>query len=186
MEKTVSACGTGNSGSITATRAGTGLSAHLAEAVTVSSADGTTDVALNAPVIITTGTGHVVSVQVTPPHGCVAHGSFNATGTQWTSATTLGATSTYTRAPNRVPVGCAPESSVSKPTSHAICVTCEASEGAACGPAVELSLTVALRHGKLHSQCNGGVALPAGSRVFSAVMRVGQADVAEPFCVGDS
>ena len=73
MEKTVSACGTGNSGSITATRAGTGLSAHLAEAVTVSSADGTTDVALNAPVIITTGTGHVVSVQVTPPHGCVAH-----------------------------------------------------------------------------------------------------------------
>ena len=121
-----------------------------------------------------------------PLTGASLTGSFNATGTQWTSATTLGATSTYTRAPNRGPVGCAPESSVSKPTSHAICVTCEASEGAACGPAVELSLTVALRHGKLHSQCNGGVALPAGSRVFSAVMRVGQADVAEPFCVGDS
>ena len=92
---TVSACGTGHSGSNTATRSAASLSAHLAAAVTVSPANGTTDVALNAPVIVTTRTGHLVSVQVSPVTGASLIGSLNAAGTQWTSAGALGATSTY-------------------------------------------------------------------------------------------
>jgi len=92
---TVSACGTGHSGSPTATRSAVSVSAHLAAAVTVSPANGTTDVALNAPVIVTTRTGHLASVQVTPPTGASLIGSLNAAGTQWTSAGALGATSTY-------------------------------------------------------------------------------------------
>jgi hypothetical protein len=115
-------------------RAATSLLAQLAAAVTVSSADGTTDVALNAPVIITTRTGHLASVQVTPLTGASLTGSFNADGTQWTSAT-----SSVPRSRISVhPIGCRSavrlRASVSKPTTHAIRVTCEASEGGGVRP----------------------------------------------------
>ena len=63
--------------------------------MTVSPANGTTDVALNAPVIVTTRTGHLASVQVTSLAGASLIGSLNAAGNQWTSAGALGATSTY-------------------------------------------------------------------------------------------
>jgi lipoprotein-anchoring transpeptidase ErfK/SrfK len=92
---TISACGMGHSGSTTATTSTASLSAHLAAGVTVTPANGTTNVALNAPVIVETRTGHLASVQVTSRAGAPLTGTLNATGTQWTSAGTLGGTSTY-------------------------------------------------------------------------------------------
>ena len=71
------------------------MSAHLAAAVTVSPSRGTTDVALNAPVTVTTSLGHFASVQVTPSPGAPLTGALNAAATQWTSVGVLGAASTY-------------------------------------------------------------------------------------------
>ena len=96
---TVSACGTVRSGSSTATsdatRSATSLSAHLAAAVTVSPANGTTKVAPNASVFITTNTGYLASVQVTPLTGASLTGSLNADDTEWRSSGALAGTSTY-------------------------------------------------------------------------------------------
>jgi len=91
----LSACSSSPSASPTATTSDAKLSARLAEAVTVSPSNGTTDVALNAPVIVTTKTGHLASVQVTPASGAPLTGNLNAAATQWTSAGALGATTSY-------------------------------------------------------------------------------------------
>jgi lipoprotein-anchoring transpeptidase ErfK/SrfK len=70
--------------------------ARLAEAVTVSPASGTTGVALNSPVTVSTSTGSLMSVQVvkagvaTPLSGTLA-----STGLAWRSSSPLQPTSTY-------------------------------------------------------------------------------------------
>jgi lipoprotein-anchoring transpeptidase ErfK/SrfK len=93
---TVSACGTVHSGSSTATtRSAPSLSAHLAAAVTVSPANGTTNVAPNASVFVTTNTGYLTSVQVTPLTGASLTGSFNVDDTEWRSTGALAGTTTY-------------------------------------------------------------------------------------------
>jgi lipoprotein-anchoring transpeptidase ErfK/SrfK len=70
--------------------------AQLAAAVTVSPASGTTGVALNAPISVSTATGRLLSVQVlnaagTPP----VTGTLAAARTTWRSATPLQPTSSY-------------------------------------------------------------------------------------------
>ena len=95
---TLSACGTTPDAAPTSTTSGpsgTALSERLAAAVSISPVDGTTGVALNAPVTVTTSTGHLTSVEVTPTTGAPLTGSLNGRATRWTSAGALGATSTY-------------------------------------------------------------------------------------------
>jgi len=71
------------------------MSAHLAAAVNVSPATGTANVALNAPVTVTTSTGHLIEVKVIPTTGAPLSGTLNARATRWTSVGPLGATSSY-------------------------------------------------------------------------------------------
>ena len=92
----LSACGLSHGAAPTPpTTSAAGVSARLAGAVSVNPSDGTTGVALNAPVTVTTRVGHLTSVQVTPTTGEPLAGALNAGATQWTSAGALGATSTY-------------------------------------------------------------------------------------------
>jgi lipoprotein-anchoring transpeptidase ErfK/SrfK len=70
--------------------------AQLAAAVTVSPASGTTGVALNDPVSVSTATGKLLSVQVVPAAGGTPlTGTLAATGAAWSSAAPLQPTSTY-------------------------------------------------------------------------------------------
>ena len=91
----LSACALSHNAAPQARTSAADLSAQLAAAVTISPSNGTSGVALNAPVTVTTNTGRLTSVQVTPTAGAPLTGSLNAAATQWTSAGTLGATSSY-------------------------------------------------------------------------------------------
>lgn len=71
------------------------LSGKLAKTVTISPSNGTADVALNAPVTVITGSGHLTSVQVAPMTGAPLTGALDAGGTKWTSVGALTAASTY-------------------------------------------------------------------------------------------
>ena len=69
--------------------------AQLAAAVTVSPAPGTTGVALNAPVTVSTAAGSLMSVQVINAAGSPISGALTATRAAWRSSTPLQPTSTY-------------------------------------------------------------------------------------------
>jgi lipoprotein-anchoring transpeptidase ErfK/SrfK len=70
--------------------------AALAAAVVIKPGAGTTAVALNAPVTVRAGQGHLTSVNVAPVGGTTLAGAFNAARTQWTSrVATLAAASQY-------------------------------------------------------------------------------------------
>jgi lipoprotein-anchoring transpeptidase ErfK/SrfK len=70
--------------------------ARLAAAVTVSPAPGTTGVALNAPVTVSTAAGNLVSVQVAnAASGTPVAGTLASTRLAWRSATPLQPTATY-------------------------------------------------------------------------------------------
>ncbi len=91
----LSACGISQNAAPSAKASPADTSAHLTAAVTVSPSNGTAGVALDAPVTVTTTSGRLTSVQVTPTAGAPLTGGLNAAGTQWTSVGALGATSNY-------------------------------------------------------------------------------------------
>jgi lipoprotein-anchoring transpeptidase ErfK/SrfK len=68
---------------------------QLAAAVTVSPPSGTTGVAPDAPVTVTTSAGTLTSVRVTDPTGALVAGAWAAGHAQWHSTSPLLATSTY-------------------------------------------------------------------------------------------
>jgi lipoprotein-anchoring transpeptidase ErfK/SrfK len=67
----------------------------LADSVTFNPPTGSSGVALDAPVQVSTATGHLESVVVTGPDGTPVSGTAGANGTQWTSDAPLAAGSTY-------------------------------------------------------------------------------------------
>ncbi len=91
----LSACGFSQGAAPSASDSAADTRGRLVAAVTISPASGTNGVALNAPVSLTAGVGHLTSVQVATTAGVSLTGSLNAAATQWTSAGALAATSTY-------------------------------------------------------------------------------------------
>jgi lipoprotein-anchoring transpeptidase ErfK/SrfK len=69
--------------------------AQLAAAVTISPASGTTGVALNAPVTVSTAAGSLRSVQVVDATGAALRGVLSPSGVRWSSSTPLQPTATY-------------------------------------------------------------------------------------------
>jgi len=75
--------------------ANTKLIARLADAVKTDPLNGSTGIALDAPISVTTSIGHLVSVQVAPIGGQELTGTLDAHSTQWTESGALAASTLY-------------------------------------------------------------------------------------------